>query len=202
MVFLKVYEMIYFGLSHGNNYVYRSFSLFVGNDITFYSLSVNSHGSNSLLYAPGILYFNPVGAAPEASGQGEIAEALRYTGVNGKSLVGRIESKNVLGNIDKGPCCGSGQPAVLCFSVEGSILPGNHLGVNIGLCPVDFTDFLGVSGTGLFINFKGAAASADNSFRDGNPGVIVAEDTGIFLVSGGIGGNLAKFQMVSGIGGL
>lgn len=59
-----------------------------------------------------------------------------------------------------------------------------HLGVYIRLGTMDLADILNVCGTGLTVDFKGSVTSAQNSFCDGYPGIVVAEDTGILLVSG------------------
>ena len=83
--------------------------------------------------------------------------------------------------------------------MSGSVCAGNHLCVNVRLCAVDVTDIFQISGTGFTIYLKCAAASADDGFCDGNPGIIVAEDSGIFLVPGRVGADLAKLQVISGI---
>ena len=62
------------------------------------------------------------------------------------------------------------------------------------------TDIFQISGTGFTIYLKCAIASANDGFCDGNPGIIVAEDSGIFLVPGRVGADLSKLQVISGIG--
>ena len=67
---------------------------------------------------------------------------------------------------------------------------------------MNLTDILNISGTGLFVYLKGSVASADNGFCYGNPGIVVAEDSGVLLVFGRIRGNLTKLQMILCVSGL
>ena len=64
---------------------------------------------------------------------------------------------------------------------------------------MDFTDILDVSRADLTVQVKGAVAVTYHRFGDGNPWVVVTEDTGIFFVSRRIGGNLTKIQVISGV---
>ena len=109
-----------------------------------------------------------------------------------------VDAQDMLGNIDEGPGGGTGEPAVFGLAEVFGILSGYHLGVDVGLGPVDLTDVFDVGRAGLFVDFKGPVAVADDGLGDGDPGVVVAEDTGIFLVSGRIGGDFAKVQVIGG----
>ena len=110
--------------------------------------------------------------------------------------MGRIYTQDVLGDIYESPCRGTGQPAVFRFAVEFCILSVYHLGVYIRLGTMDLADILNVCGTGLTVDFEGSVTSAQNSFCDGYPGIVVAEDTGILLVSGGIRGYFTKLEVI------
>ena len=107
-----------------------------------------------------------------------------------------IYTQYVLGDIYESPCSSTGQPAVLCLAVEFCILTGYHLGIYIRLGTMDLADILNVCGTGLTVDFEGSVTSAQNSFCDGYPGIVVAEDTGILLISGGIRGYFTKFEVI------
>ena len=48
----------------------------------------------------------------------------------------------------------------------------------------------------LFVDVEGPVTVSADCFRDGHPGVVVAEDTAVFFVSGRIGGDLAQIQVV------
>ena len=48
---------------------------------------------------------------------------------------------------------------------------------------MDLADILDVCGTGLTVDFEGSVTSAQNGLCDGYPGIVVAEDTGILLLS-------------------
>lgn len=64
---------------------------------------------------------------------------------------------------------------------------------------MDFTDVLDISRADLAVQIKGAVSVADNGLCDGDPWVVVAEDTGILFVSRRIGGNLTKIQVILGV---
>ena len=138
----------------------------------------------------------------EASGEFEITEVFRHAGSDGQSCVGRIYTQNVLGDINEGPCRSTGQPAVLCLAMEFGVPAGYHLGVYIRFGAVNLADVLHISGTGFLVNFKGTLTASDNGLSDGYPGIVVTEDTGVFLVSWRIGGNFTEFKVISGVGGL
>ena len=110
--------------------------------------------------------------------------------------MGRIYTQDVLGDIYESPCRGTGQPAVFRFAVEFCILTGYHLGVYIRLGTMNFADILDVCGTGLAVDLESSVTSAQNCLCDGHPGIVVTEDTGILLVSGGIRGYFTKFEVI------
>ena len=64
---------------------------------------------------------------------------------------------------------------------------------------MDFTDVLDISRADLTVQVKGAVAVTYHRFGDGNPWVVVTEDTGIFFVSRRIGGNFTKIQVIFGV---
>ena len=109
----------------------------------------------------------------------------------------RIYTKNILGDIYKCPCRSTCQPAVLSLTMIFRITTGYHLGIYIRLCSVNLTDIFYISRTGLLIYFKGSVTTSDDSLSDGDPWIVVAEDTGIFLISGWIGGDFTKFEVIS-----
>ena len=99
--------------------------------------------------------------------------------------MGRIYTQDVLGDILRKSMPRYRSASCFRFAVEFCILTGYHLGVYIRLGTMDLADILNVCGTGLTVDFEGSVTSAQNSFCDGYPGIVVAEDTGILLVSGG-----------------
>lgn len=80
-----------------------------------------------------------------------------------------------------------------------SVFSGDHLRVDVRLGAVDLADVLNVSRADLAVQIKCAVSVADNGFSDGDPWVVVAEDTSILFVSRRIGGNLTKIQVISGV---
>ena len=67
---------------------------------------------------------------------------------------------------------------------------------------MDLADVLDIGGRCAAIDLKGASSVAKLGLGADDPGVVVAENAGIFLVSGGIAGDLAQLQMIAGVGGL
>lgn len=67
---------------------------------------------------------------------------------------------------------------------------------------MDLSDIFKIYGAGLFKYLKGSVAVTEHGFGAYYPGIIVAEDAGVLLVSWWIGRYLAKLQMVFCIGGL
>ena len=64
---------------------------------------------------------------------------------------------------------------------------------------MDLADVLNVSRADLAVQIKCAVSVADNGFSDGDPWVVVAEDTSILFVSRRVGGNLTKIQVILGV---
>ena len=64
---------------------------------------------------------------------------------------------------------------------------------------MDLADVLNVSRADLAVQIKCAVSVADNGLSDGDPWVVVAEDTSILFVSRRIGGNLTKIQVILGV---
>jgi len=128
-------------LSHYNFYVVFCLSLYVRNDVTLYSGSVNGHGLNALLSAV-LLNGDVVGAFAELSGDLEITEVGRNTRINRKSFVCRIYTEDILRDIYECPSSSTGEPAVLTLAVELGIASGYHLAVYVRLGLVDLRKLL------------------------------------------------------------
>ncbi len=82
----------------------------------------------------------------------------------------------------------------------GASLACHHLAVNVGFGAVDLRDVLDVGGAGLAVDRKGAVAVAQRCLSAADPRVVVAEDTGVLLVSRRIAGDLAQIQLIAGVG--
>ena len=66
---------------------------------------------------------------------------------------------------------------------------------------MDLTELFHTGRACLPIDLKGSVSASNDGFRDRYPGIVVAEDTAVFLVSRRVGGNFAQFHMISGISG-
>ena len=131
------------------------------------------------------------------------AVPIRWDGwVYFKSLIIRHYSKDILRYRDKVPCGSTGQPAVFGFTETSRVLAGYHLGIDIRLGAVDFGDILIVGGGNLGIIFKRLVAVTHEGFGADYPGVVVAEDSRVFLVAAGVGRNLAVFNIIAAVGGI
>ena len=160
--------------------------------------SVHDQLCNPFLHVVRIFYFDLVLGAAEGAVKCKVAEVFRDTRINAKTCEFRLYTKNCLGNIDKRPCGGTGQPAVLCLTEEFGVGSGYHLGVDIRLGSVDLADVFDVSRAGLTVDFKSTVATANDGLCNGNPWIVVAEDTGIFFVSRRIRGNFTEVQVIFG----
>ena len=109
--------------THYNFYIYFLLGRIERNDASVYGCAVNCHCLNALLNIRRILNRDVVGCASEFTCDLEIAEAVRYAGINLKTLVGRIYAEDVLADVAEGPCSGSGEPAVLAFAGMYASLP-------------------------------------------------------------------------------
>lgn len=76
-------------------------------------------------------------------------------------------------------------------------LSGNHLRIYIRFGTVNFADIFDICRTGSCIYLPCTVSTSDNGFCNGNPRIVVAEDSGIFFISWWIRGNFTKFYMVS-----
>ena len=65
---------------------------------------------------------------------------------------------------------------------------------------MNLADLLQIDRAGFPEHLKGAVPVPQNGLRTGDPGVIVTENTGVFLISRRIGGNFSQLYMVAGVG--
>ena len=65
---------------------------------------------------------------------------------------------------------------------------------------VDFAELFHIGRAGLLIDFKSPVSASDPCLSDRHPGVIMAENPGIFLIAFWIGGNFPKVYVVAAVG--
>ena len=94
----------------------------------------------------------------------------------------------------------AGQPGVLGLAVGGRVLAGDHLGVDVRLAAVHVADLLARRRVDAQVVVEGPVAVADHGLGDHDPRVVVAEDAGVLLVAGRVGGDLAQLQVVARVG--
>ena len=189
-------------LSHEHFDFYLIFFTGEGDQIAFYSSAVYGHGDDTFFYVPGIGNLDMIGYSPVFPDHCEIPEICRYAGIYFQSLERRLYSQDILGNIYKGPGGSAGKPAVFCLPEIRSVFTGYHLGIDIWFGAVYVADIFQKGRTDLPVYLKGSFSSSKDSFRDRYPGIIMAENTGVFLVSRGIRGNFSQVQIVMGVWGL
>ena len=108
----------------------------------------------------------------------------------------RIDAEDILRCIHKCPGSRSCQPAVLALSEVSCVTACNHLAVSVRLCTMDVHLVLEEGRCDLLVQIVCAIAVSHLCLGDGNPRIVVAEDTCIFLVSRRIGGNLTEVEMI------
>jgi len=194
-----VYEYINYrigGLAHDSLDLMYSTIASRRNDVAIDLLAVYNEGNDALLYAGGVVNFDDVCVAAETTGNGEALHLCGDAGINHQTGVISADTEDVLRDVEEGPGCSTGQPGVLCLAVVLCIAASYHLRVDIRLGAVNFADLLDISRADLAVNLESSVAAADNSLSDGDPGVVVAEDTSVLFVSRRIGGDFAEIQMI------
>ena len=116
------------------------------------------------------------------------------------AVVVGAHAQQVLRHGDEVPRRRAGQPGVLGLAVAGRLLAGDHLGVDVGLEPVDLGDVLAVGRSDPLVVLEGALAATDHRLGDDDPRVVVAEDPAVLLVARRVGGDLAQLDPVAGVG--
>ena len=161
-----VHGFLFMQLAHNCRYVVFLFTFLKWNDMAVDFFSVHKQLCNAFLYVVWILDFDLVLGTAEGAVKGEVAEVFRDTRINAETGEFRLYAEDCLRNVDKRPCGGTGQPAVLCLAEEFCVSSGYHLGVNVRLGAVNLTDVLDISRAGLAIDFKSAVAASDDGLRD------------------------------------
>ena len=114
----NLHGFLFTQLAHNCRYVVFLFAFLKWNDMTVDFFSVHDQLCNPFLHVVRIFYFDLVLGAAEGAVKCKVAEVFRDTRINAKTCEFRLYTKNCLGNIDKRPCGGTGQPAVLCLTEE------------------------------------------------------------------------------------
>ena len=70
------------GLSHGNYDVVVCLALLIRNHAALYGLTVHGEGLDAFFHVVRVYNFNVIGSLAELTGQGKVAEAFGYTGIN------------------------------------------------------------------------------------------------------------------------
>ncbi len=90
----------------------------------------------------------------------------------------------------------AGEPGVLGLAEGGRVLAGDHLRVDIRLAAVQVADLLARRGVDAAVVVVGHVAVAQPRLADHDPGIVVAEDAGVLLVSRRVGGDFAEVEVV------
>ena len=142
-----------------------------------------------------VLHNDFIGCPAPDTAQGKAVHLVRDAGIDLQPGQRGLDAQDILAHIHKGPGRRAGQPAVFCFAKGGGVAASHHLAVDIRLGAVDLTDVLNVCRAGLFVDLKRAVTMADYSLGTADPWVVVTEDACVLLVSRGIAGNFAQFEM-------
>ena len=189
-------------LSHGHDNFYVFTGLCQRQEGARNRSAVHGDALHALLHGMGVLHPDVVHGTPVAAGDGVACQRVGDAGVNAQAVQSGLDAQNVLAHVHEGPCRRAGQPAVLGLAEGGGIAACHHLAVNVGFGAVDLADVLDIGRAGLFVDSKGPVTVAQHGLSTADPGVVVAEDTGVLLVARGIAGDLAQIEPVGGVGGL
>lgn len=129
--------------------------------------------------------------SPEAPHDSIPRERCGDAGVYLQPLESRPDAEDILGYRIPVPCGRARQPGVLALSGLRSILARDHLAIDIGLDPVQ--SLVSDPRRAYFrIVRPRIVAASGHRLRDNHPRIVVAEDAGVLLVTGRIGGYLAQ----------
>ena len=136
-------------------------------------------------------------APPDAVG----AERFRKTRLDAQAVVAGFDAQQILRGGIPVPGGRTGQPAVLALTRQRSVFPGHHLAIDIGLHLVQLL-VRDEGGRNLAVMPPGVRSAAGEGLADDDPGIVVAEDAGVLLVTLRIGGNLPVFDPIAREGGI
>src|SRR5271157_2494218 len=144
------------------------------------------HFEANLVAVSGTLHFDLIRHAAEFAAGLEAAPAFRNNRRDQQALEGRADAQNPLRDGVVVPRGRAGQPRVLGFSIGGSIAPGDHLRINVRLATVDIADLFARRWINPRVIVVRGIPISDARFANDDPGVVVAKDTGVFLVARGV----------------
>ena len=133
----------------------------------------------------GILDFNLVGGSAELAGNLVFLHIGADTGINLKTVVGRLDSQDELGDGVPVPGGCAGEPGVFALAGTECILTRYHLGVDVGFNLVQGL-VLDVGRADFAPVFHGSLAVTADGFTNDDPRIVVTEYAGILLVTCGI----------------
>ena len=102
-------------------------AFFKWNQASFMFFSVYNDFLNTLLNIIRIFNVDIINSISESSGKFEITEAFWNTWIDAEPIIGWLYTQDCLRQIPESPCCCTGQPAVLCLTMEDCVSTCNHL---------------------------------------------------------------------------
>ena len=164
--------------------------------------AIHDNTPDALHDAFGILHFNVKCLAPEHAGDLETLPFSRNARIDAQAVVIGADAKNPLRDGEISPGGRAGESGIFRFAVGGRVFARDHLRENVGLAAMQIADAFAGGGIDAGVIIEGAVAIAGHRFSDDDPGVVVTENTGVFLVAGRVGGNLAHFNVIFGEDGI
>src|SRR6266498_2454304 len=162
-------------------------------------VSVHRHsidGQRHAVSRPCSLDFHVISDTAKLARRFESTPTLRHHGRNLQAVVRSTNAENPLRDCEIVPGGGPGQPGVLRFAVRGSVATSNHLRIDIGFAAVKVTDLLARRRIDSRIVIESRVAVAYARFANHHPGIVVAENSSVLLISRWIRGDLAQVQVV------
>ena len=154
---------------HDGCYIVFRDTFLEGHDIAFNLLSIYSQLADAFLPLIRVLDRDMVLCAAELAVHCVITELRRHTRIDLQAFIVRLDSQDILGDVDEGPGSSSGEPAVLALSEELRVFSGDHLAVDVGLGAVHFGDVFNVCRAGLSVDLECPVAVSADRLRDGHP---------------------------------
>ena len=168
-------------------------------DVAFDDLAIDGYTTDALLTSVGVLDSDVELDAAKYSLHLVFLEVGGDTGVDLDAVVGRLDAEDELRDGVPVPGGGAGEPGILAFARLRGILAGYHLAIDVRLDLVECL-VLDPGGTDLGVVVPRIVAATGDCLADDDPGVVVAEDACILLVTGRIGTDFAHLDVIGGVG--
>src|SRR5690606_28594757 len=188
------------GLAEGGLDVDRRAGGGEGENVAGDFLAVHEQGLDAFAQAVGVVHGDVVGGAAVLAGDLEAGPGLGHARVEAEAVEAGLDAEDALRDGDEGPGGGAGEPGVLGLARGGGVAAGDHLRIDVGLAPIRLVLDLLDGVTDASVILVDAVAFVLLAQVEVDPGVVVAEDAGVFFVAGRVAGDFAELDVVGRVG--